>query len=581
MTRPRKIIDALENAHEPPDPLKLARFPRNDLGLTERLRVRYGDRIAYTEEAGWLAWNGTCWVWGDAGEAIARTFAHQTAEAIWGEYEVWEQHERARRIKEHGATFDEKAFNAECRDFARFAIDAGNSNRTSAMLREAKVYLQAELKDFDPDPFRICCPNGTLEIAFIDEPCIVTEDTTGAVTGFVRVSETASGTYHLDGWAIEALPDRIWRLGEETFDESALKQGVWIGEERARNRRRVTHRLYHLDIQLVPHDPAHRITRMTNCDYDPAAKAPRWQQHIKTVLSDDGDRAWFQRAMGYGLTGSIKSQCFLFLQGKGGDGKTTTLKAIRRAIGSYATTCDPRSWMEMKQRSAADASPDVAGMAGDTRLLTCEEPPRGVRVNESMLKAATGGDPIKARHLHKSLFSFEPRFLLTMAFNDLPRITGGDDGFWRRLRLIRFRHQFTADEIERGGDIDLALQAEASGILNWLLVGLGAWRKHGLEPTSSMLEDIEEYRSQANTFDEWARVRIIEEPGARVANAELRQDYQAYCEAENIDPKMRLGPRAFANKLSSQQFEKTKIRGERYRVGIKLAPKRNHADDGE
>ena len=408
---------------------------------------------------------------------------------------------------------------------------------------------------------------------FIEEPCLVLENAGGAATAFIRVGEALAGTHFVDGFSLEALPDCIWRVGDDTFDESELKKGVWLGKKGEPNRRRLTHRLYHLDVRLVQHDPAHRITRMTACEYDPTAKAPRWLQHLRTVLADDGDRMWFQRAMGYGLTGSIKSQCFLFLQGKGGDGKTTTLKAIRYAMGSYATTCDPRSWMEMTQRSAADASPDVANMAGDTRLLTCEEPPGGARVNESMLKAATGGDPIKARHLHKSLFSFEPRFFLTMAFNELPRITGGDDGFWRRMRLIRFRHQFTAKEIEASGDIDLALRTEASGILNWLLAGLGGWRKHGIEPTTTMADDIGDYRSQTNPYEEWFRQCVVFEAGAWTPYADLWNSYTEYCDAENIHPSARLGSRRFKNKLSSQQLTISKIRGVRGRVGVKLKTK--------
>ena len=152
MSQPKKIIDTLENANEPPDALRLAKMARNDLGLCERLLARFGDRIAHTEEVGWVAWNGSCWVSGDAGEAIVRGFAHQTAVAIWTEYEVWQAHERARPMRDNGASFNEKAFDADLKSFARFANDAGNANRTNAMLNQAKVYVKARLSDFDKDP---------------------------------------------------------------------------------------------------------------------------------------------------------------------------------------------------------------------------------------------------------------------------------------------------------------------------------------------------------------------------------------------------------------------------------------------
>ena len=189
-----------------------------------------------------------------------------------------------------------------------------------------------------------------------------------------------------------------------------------------------------------------------------------------------------------------------------------------------------------------------------------------------------------ARHLHKAQFTFEPRFLMTMAFNDLPRITGGDDGFWRRMRLIRFRHQFSVEEIERAGNIDQAFEAEASGILNWLLEGLAGWFKHGLAPTAAMEADILDYRSQSNPFDEWWRERIILEAGARTPIHDIFEDYDSWCDEENIDPRARLSSRRFAILLSNRQLRVTKSGRERYRVGEKLAPKKNRsraADDQE
>ncbi len=575
----RAVLESISSAETVPDPLELAAFAKNDLGMAQRLRSRFGEHLLYTEEFGWAAWNGSRWATGKDGDILANKLAHKTAVSLDEEFEAWEAEQLALKAKLESSgkasEWDQKAFQSSRAEWQRFKKDAGNVGRTAATLSQAKWYLSADLNTFDPAPFRINAENGTVEVEHINEPCFVSHDTSGQVEGWVRKSEVGvAQATQVGRWSIRYLGECMYEVGHlgsgmdvaEPVDLSQIKRGI------SRNGSRLTNPIDFLHVRLVAHDPRHRITRITNCTYDPSAKAPRFRAHLKKVLPDPDDRSFFKRAMGYGMTASTDEQCFLFIQGKGGDGKTTTMQAIRFAMGDYAAVSNPRSWLEMRQRAGAEASPDIADMAGDTRLLTCEEPPKGARVDEALLKGASGGDPLKARQLHRPFFTFKPKFLLVMAFNDLPRITGADDGFWRRMRLIRFRHQFTTEEIREAGDILQSFRDEAPGILNWLIEGIAEWKRKGLEPHPAMATDIQQYRSGSDVVGEWIADRLEFDETARTSVADLKLDFDAYNKAQGYGDREIIGIKRFSQELDNRQIHGRKSGSTRFRSGVRLRP---------
>lgn len=575
------VIGSIEGSKEPDHDLKLAKLAVDDLGMAERFIARYGHMARKTPDAGWLVYSEEhgYWLSGAQGEGMARRLAHQTARALWDEYRA------AKHAAETGKTADGTTQPALWEGIPSRLYDAiqtaANAGATTSMLKQAESYLAAKLKDFDPDPNLICVLNGTLQPTLINEPCFVAYDAGGVAVGYLPAAKVRVGgpDVTIAGW-------RLKNLGEGMFEvaapESATRDAVDVDELKApvgepakfeRAGLKLAHRLYHLDVKLLPHNPSHRITRQAPVTWDPAADCPKWREHMATVLPREDDRDFFARVMGYGLVGSTQAQCFLFNQGRGADGKSTTLKTIVKVMGNYHHTCDPRAWLENKNRSSADASPDMADMAGDTRLVYCEEPPKGARINEALIKQVSGGLELRARQLNKDLFDFEPRFVMVMSFNDQPRITGGDDGFWRRMRLLRWPHQFSEADQLAAGDMVGKLLAEASGILNWLLWGSAAFRKFGLQPHARMKDDIGAWRSSSDPFGEWLRDRCQIEAGAKALTAELYKDYKDYLEHEGTDGREVMGLRAFQNRLSSTQIQPHKgDGGKRYRLGVKLLP---------
>lgn len=322
-------------------------------------------------------------------------------------------------------------------------------------------------------------------------------------------------------------------------------------------------------VRLDPHDQSDLVSRIGAVDWNPQAKCPMWETHMETVLPDPAVRRFFQACMGYAITGEITEQCIFLLQGKGGDGKSTTIDVIREVMGEYGATGSVESFLHGAVRSGAEASPDMAKLAGDTRLVCISEPRIGAALDEGRIKQITGGQPISARELHGAPFEYRPRFALIVECNRKPRISGDDDGIWRRIIVIQFPHQFkgAADKT-----IGRRLLEEGPGVLRWLVEGTLIWLREGLQPPTSVQEAIEDYRRSSNPFGEWFADRVdTRDPVHREKAADLYASYKAFCEENAVADREVMTSTGFGRALGDKQLRKMKgADGKVLRVGCRL-----------
>lgn len=305
------------------------------------------------------------------------------------------------------------------------------------------------------------------------------------------------------------------------------------------------------------HDPRDRITRMAEVEFDAKARAPLWEASLARWQPDPEMREYLQRAVGYMATGFTHEQAFWIFQGKGRDGKSTMVGALRELLGGYADVADVRTFLDVSQRGGADASPDLARLAGDCRMISVAEPPRGAKLAEAMIKSFTGGAPILARRLRQDLFSFMPRPKVFMECNSRPVIKGDDEGIWRRIHLVMFEHQVAPSEVDR--ELGRKLRAEYSGILNWIIEGVAGWLDRGLDPPQRVKDALEDYRKGSSPFGEWFAERLVLEPGAKTVAADLFADFKEWCEGQGIERIM--SQTAFGNALADRQVIRAGMNG--------------------
>lgn len=349
----------------------------------------------------------------------------------------------------------------------------------------------------------------------------------------------------------------------EDFDQDLLALNVLNGTLRiARSVGDV------VSVELAEHDPGDRITRVAAVAYDAGATCPGWEAHLARCLPDPEVRDFLQTVVGYALTGHVREQCVFVLQGKGGDGKSTTMNVLRRVLGGFAAAADVKTFLEGGSRDSAAASPDLARLAGDVRLVSTSEPGLGQAFNESLLKAFTGGSPLVARALHGEPFEFSPRGKLVIECNARPRIKGGDDGIWRRMVVIPFPVQIPKGEMEKG--LEDRLVREGPGILNWALQGLARWLEEGLIVPAAVAEAVDDYRRASNPFGEWFQERL-ELGEFKTAASVLLADYKDWCAENGHEP---MTATAFGRALGDRQIVRCGKTGEGnvLRRGARIRP---------
>lgn len=283
--------------------------------------------------------------------------------------------------------------------------------------------------------------------------------------------------------------------------------------------------------ELRPHDPAELHTKIVPLDYDAGAQAPTWERFLKEVFDGDSDLIEFvQRFAGYSLTGDVREQLLLFAHGTGANGKTTMLGILRRLSGDYGCQIDPTILTAGPHDQHPTGLTDLRG----ARLVTTVETEASRRLAEALVKALTGGDPVRARRMRGDFYEFWPSHTLWIAGNHLPVIRGTDLGIWRRIALVPFDVTFDGDR----KDLDLPekLGAEAPGILAWAVRGCLEWQRGGLRLPERVKAATARYRASQDHVGRFLAECCVVDPDAYVRASDLRAAYEEWCAEQGERP---------------------------------------------
>jgi hypothetical protein len=181
--------------------------------------------------------------------------------------------------------------------------------------------------------------------------------------------------------------------------------------------------------------------------------------------------------------------------------------------GDYAIGIDPNSLASMKAEGGR-ARPDIARLPG-VRLAFANETRKGLQLDAGLIKALTGGDTVRARHLYQAEFDFKPTHKLWLRTNEEPQFDGGDTGMQRRVQKIPFTHEVKKSKAE-DANLPEKLRAEAPGILNWAIRGSLSYQKHGLTEPAIV------QRKPPNTSSHWTSWLSSSMRNARLVHSSRR-----------------------------------------------------------
>ncbi|WP_431856617.1 DNA primase family protein [Azospirillum sp.] len=496
-----------EEGGDPPDDRHLADFERNDTGNAARLIKRFGADLVYVDGMGWVCWDG------DSREDGGR-FAFELGElegvrrCQWTQAKMYDEVEALRKEgppppspEEEGETDETirkmlrreriKAWEDSLKAAQRHALQSGNAGKITAMLDMAKPDLAKPMQAMDAHPWLLTVENGTLDLSPVE----------------ADAGQAADGCSDPPPWSA---------------------------------RRRSSRR-------------ADLITRRVAASYRPGADCPRFKTFLERIQPSEPVRKYLQRLFGYRLTGRADEHVFVVFFGTGRNGKSTLVDVLRRVYGDYAATVPVGLFLDDGHVRADGPRPSLAKLPG-VRVVFMSEPKKGSRLDESMVKETTGGEPIETRRLNRDPFEFRPQFVPIMSTNHKPEVRGLDPGIWGRIHLVGF--PVTIPAAERDKRLGETLWTERDGILNWMLDGLKEWHEQGLNPPQEILDAVAEYKADSDPLGEFLDSETVAEAGKRVKTADLYERYEDWCKRNGVEP---LKQNGFSRRMKDRGFRTVKV----------------------
>ena len=301
--------------------------------------------------------------------------------------------------------------------------------------------------------------------------------------------------------------------------------------------------------KLSDHDRTDLITKISPVKWDVSAKCPLWDEFIMYAMEEDEEVVEFlHRFFGYCLTGLVTEQVLLFMEGTGGNGKTTALLVLMYVLGDYAIQGAPGLLMSKHNESHPTEVADLQG----ARFVANAEVEKGKPFAEALIKQLTGSDPIRARRMRQDFYQFMPSHKLCIAANHRPIIKGNDEGIWRRVIRMPWKRKVSASK--KDPFLLDKLKKEAPGILNKLVEGCLAWQKKGLNPPDKVRLATNEYREEMDVLSEYMEDRCLLTSGATIVKKQLYLDYAEWCEEMKQRPQ---SYSLFCRQLSERDFQST------------------------
>ncbi len=278
---------------------------------------------------------------------------------------------------------------------------------------------------------------------------------------------------------------------------------------------------------LQEHDREDYISRLCETPYNATDECSRWLKFLDEIFEGDSELiSYLQWVAGYALTGNTDAQCFWILYGGGLNGKSVFLNALRHAVGlEYSAEIAPESLMQSGR--PGDKNYALAALRA-ARLVLSAESDQGNLLNASLLKAATGGEPIQAEVKYQQPFTFLPAFKLLFATNHKPRIKDTSLGMWRRIRLIPFEVQIPRERIDR--HLLEKLKAEREGILAWAARGILHMGRIGNEPPvpERVKAATSEYRAAEDVIAQFLAECCMQDSSYVARSKDLAEAYTAF-----------------------------------------------------
>jgi len=287
--------------------------------------------------------------------------------------------------------------------------------------------------------------------------------------------------------------------------------------------------------------PEDYITKTTHIDYVPIENVDKKactqvKEFIKQLFPVDELHNYMWDHLASTLIGTNENQTFNIYIGSGANGKSKLVDLMTKVLGDYKGTV-PITLITQKRPGIGGTSSEIVQLRG-VRYAVMQEPSKGDKINEGIMKEITGGDPIQGRALFKETVTFIPQFKLVVCTNTLFDIKDTGDGTWRRIRVCDFKSKFREKPVQDDPDephqfpMDKKIEAKFE---IWkepfmsLLVEIAKKKKGIVEDCAMVLSKSNAYREDQDYLREFAREKILDSvPGGKIKKTELLESFKQW-----------------------------------------------------
>ncbi len=251
-------------------------------------------------------------------------------------------------------------------------------------------------------------------------------------------------------------------------------------------------------IKLRPFSRADFLTYQLSFAYDAAAAYEKWQSFLDEVLPErdkDGNvidegksrQKVLAEYIAYIFT-SLKLEKTLILFGTGANGKSVFFEVIYALLGkenisNYSLeSLGDQYYRAMLANKLLNYSSEISN-----------------RLQAEKFKQLTSGEPIEARLPYGQPMTLTNYAKLAFNTNELPKDVEHTEAFFRRFLIIPF--DVTVPEEKRNPNLaNEIIEAELSGVFNWILEGLNRLLQQGkFSKCDAAQKAVESYRVESDS----------------------------------------------------------------------------------
>jgi len=289
-------------------------------------------------------------------------------------------------------------------------------------------------------------------------------------------------------------------------------------------------------------------------DYNPAAKCPMFNTYLNKVLPEKALQNILAEFIGYVFVSPkvLKLEKTLLLHGGGSNGKSVFFEIINALLGTANVT-------SFSLKSLTDENGYFRAKLANSLLNYASE--ISGKLESSMFKALTSGEPVEARLPYKEPFLLTEYAKMMFNVNELPRETEQTHAFFRRFCIVPFNVRIPEGEQDKRLSSKI-IASELSGVFNWVLGGLNRLLEQGgLTDSPTAAAALEQYKLESDSVQMFLADREHAPGTARTLPLQgLFDDYQVFCKDELNKP---VSMKRFSQRIQNQGFKVEKTRNGR------------------